>query len=89
MLVTILTMTLAYILWGRDRKIEFAVAIVGTMWGVVIEIIGATVSGYHTFNEPDFFGIPLWVAVCWGFGFVLGKRVVLILTKGSSFSNNS
>ena len=71
-----------YILHEKDRKLEFQIAVVGITWGLILEIIGVR-SGFHTFSAPDFMGIPLWLTVIWGCGFILGKRINLIMLTGS------
>ena len=79
---------LSLILSGKDRKKELYIAATGFIWGVFIEITGVNLSGYHTFTQPDFMGIPLWAAVGWGIGFLIAKRVIWVFTRGSPFTNN-
>ncbi len=88
LLSLLISAIIACIFLGKDKKMELYIAGAGTIWGMIIEITGARVSGYHTFNKPDFMGIPLWAAVGWGLGFLIAKRVILIFTKGLPFTNN-
>jgi len=62
----------------RDNS-EFAIFIYGIIIGGLVEVIGTQVSGYQSFAEPDFLGIPMWLPVVWGYGFVAMKRIGIIL----------
>lgn len=76
----------AEIFMGRDRAGEIKLAGWGILWGFILEFIG-TKSGYHTFNAPDLMGIPLWLTVFWGYGFITAKRVSALVYIGSPFRN--
>ncbi len=71
------------IISGRDRKIELLIWVYGMIAGFAIETIGTQVSGYQNFTNPDILGIPYWLVVAWGYGFILMKRISLILATGS------
>lgn len=71
-----LTLSLGLIFWHKDRT-EFVIFGYGLIVGLVVEIIGTKISGYQSFTKPDFGGIPLWLPVAWGYGFVAIKRVGL------------
>ncbi len=72
---------------GNERIVEIRLVTLGILWGVVLETVGIS-SGYHTFNNPDFMGIPLWLPVFWGYGFIIAKRVSSIVYTGSPFKNS-
>lgn len=74
------------ILLGRDRIGETKLVVWGIVWGFLLETIGV-LSGYHTFNNPDFMGIPLWLPIFWGYGFITAKRVSSIVYTGSPFKD--
>lgn len=76
-------LVLAVIWAGKDQKTETLILIYGIIAGVVVEVIGTKVSRYQNFTNPDAFGIPYWLPVSWGYGFVLMKRIGLIIGKGS------
>lgn len=69
---------------GHDRIVEVKLAVIGILWGFVLETIGIS-SGYHTFNKPDLMGIPLWLPIFWGYGFIAAKRVSSIVYTGLPF----
>lgn len=69
-----LILTVGLILWRRDKK-EFIIFGYGILIGFIVETIGTQISGYQSFTEPDFLGIPLWLPIVWGYGFVAMKRI--------------
>jgi hypothetical protein len=75
------------IFFGKDRKIELLIFIYGCFAGFIIETIGTQISGYQSFTQPDILGIPYWLVVSWGFGFLLMKRIGLIIGSGSPWAN--
>lgn len=77
------TAILFLILSGRDRKVELWIWVYGMAAGFAIETIGTQVSGYQSFTNPDILGIPYWLVIVWGYGFVLMKRISLIIATGS------
>lgn len=74
---------LLLILSGRDRKVELWIWLYGMIAGFAVEAIGTQISGYQNFTNPDILGIPYWLVVVWGYGFVLMKRISLIIASGS------
>lgn len=83
LLVLYVTIVVAFILSGQDKGIEFKIFGYGLIAGFIIEIIGTQISGYQSFTKPDFIGIPLWLPVSWAYGFILMKRIALIIAKNS------
>ncbi|OGF76773.1 hypothetical protein A3E62_00965 [Candidatus Giovannonibacteria bacterium RIFCSPHIGHO2_12_FULL_44_29] len=73
-----IALSVVLILRHRDNS-EFAIFIYGIIIGGLVEVIGTQVSGYQSFTEPDFLGIPMWLPVVWGYGFVAMKRIGIIL----------
>jgi len=51
----------------------------GFIIGLLVETVGASVSRYQSFANPDFLGIPMWLPVVWAYGFVLMKRIGVII----------
>lgn len=78
---------LVVIIWvigsGKDPKTEIYILGYGMLAGFVIETIGTSVAGYQSFAQPDFFGIPYWLLLAWGYAPVLLKRLALIIATGS------
>jgi hypothetical protein len=55
--------------------------IIGCIVGFAVEAIGTSVAGYQSFANPDFFGIPMWLPIVWGYGFLFMKRVGVIINN--------
>lgn len=66
--------TAALIYFHKDKS-EWIVFIYGVVVGFIVEVIGTQVSGYQSFINPDFLGIPVWLPIAWGYGFVAMKRI--------------
>ena len=77
LLIICFLILVAYILMGHHRTYELKMATLGILWGFALELTGVK-SGFHVFNSPDFMGIPLWLPVFWGQGFVTAKRISYI-----------
>jgi len=82
-LFTIITLIL--ILRGQDVRTELWVFLYGFVAGFVVETIGTQISGYQSFTLPEILGIPYWLLVAWGYGFILMKRLSLIIGTGSAW----
>ncbi len=73
-----LTLTLILIYLHKDKS-ELIIFGYGTLIGIIVEVVGTKISGYQSFTKPDLFGIPLWLPIAWGYGFVAMKRIGLTL----------
>jgi len=76
-------LVLSLVAFGKDIKSESLIFVYGAIIGFLIETIGTQISGYQKFMAYDFFGIPAWLIVAWGYGFVLMKRIGLVISKGT------
>ena len=84
LLVIYLAVTFLVIATGDDGKTEVGIFIYGIVAGTVIELWGSAVSGYQHWEVVDgMLTIPYWLIVSWGYGFVLMKRIGLIIGTGS------
>ena len=86
LLALYLLAVLFLILSGKDKKVESWIVLYGMVTGLIIEGVGTSVSGYQSFAQPDIFGIPYWLVVVWGYGFLLMKRVSLIIATESPWA---
>lgn len=82
LLVIYLVLVLLIIWFGKDKKVEAWIFIYGLISGFAVETIGTQISGYQGFTHPDIWGIPYWLIVSWGYGFILMKRIGLIIATG-------
>lgn len=80
-------LTIIVVQTGRDRKIEWQCALYGLAAGFIVETLGTQISGYQSFTQPQLLGIPYWLLVSWGYGFILMKRIGFILARGSAWAN--
>lgn len=54
---------------------EWLLFVIGLFFGIVIEV-GLRYFGYQqVWNNASFFGVPYWLPVIWGFGFVIITRL--------------
>lgn len=74
------TLALGLIYFHKD-KTELFIFIYGILIGAIVEVIGTQISRYQSFSTHEFFGIPLWVPIVWGYGFVAMKRVGFVLQE--------
>lgn len=79
----------ALIALGKDKKIESFIFLYGIVAGFAIEAIGTRSGGYQTFVTPQLFGIPYWLVIVWGYGFVLMKRISLIIAAGCPWTKKN
>lgn len=77
--------TLLLILRGKDVRTELWIFLYGFVAGFTVETIGTQISGYQSFTLPEILGIPYWLLVAWGYGFILMKRLSLIIGTGSAW----
>ena len=58
----------------KNHKNEKRLFIIGMLVGSFIEI-GLRILGYQqTWTDASFFGVPYWLPIAWGLGFVLVTR---------------
>ena len=79
--VIYLVLTSGLVYFHKD-KTEYIIFVYGVIIGAIVEIIGTQVSGYQSFTKPDFAGIPMWLPIVWGYGFVAMKRIGIIIKYG-------
>ncbi len=83
LLVVYLLLVAVIVFFGKDRKVESWIFMYGVIAGFIIETIGTHISGYQSFTLPQIWGIPYWLVITWGYGFILMKRIGLIIAFGS------
>lgn len=79
LLTVLFLLTITLILKTNYKQGDFFALFYGFIIGIIIEIIGTSVSGYQSFANPDFLGIPIWLPIAWAFGFMLMKRIGIII----------
>ena len=86
LLLFYLALTALVVWYGKDRWTESLIFLYGIAAGFVVETLGTQVSGYQSFALPQVLGIPYWLLVSWGYGFILMKRIGLIIGTGSPWT---
>ncbi len=89
LLAIYLVLSAVMIATGKDRKTEIWIIIYGMIAGFLIETVGTHISGYQSFTKPQIFSIPYWLIVVWGYGFVLMKRISLIIATDTPWTKIS
>lgn len=59
----------------RYEKGEWKIIVFGLILGFLFEIAGDAVYKLQNWNHNLLFGIPLWLPLMWGYGFVLIRRI--------------
>lgn len=62
----------------KYEKREIFIFLLGAIVGLAIEISSVFV-GFERFSQPLILGIPLWMPLTWGYGFVVIKRVSIAI----------
>ena len=70
------------VLWVHTDPGDYHVLVLGLLIGLLVEIIGTSVSGYQSFVNPDFLGIPVWLPIAWAYGLMAMKRIGVIVYRG-------
>jgi hypothetical protein len=66
----------AFISYHQNELLLF---IIGLFFGIVIEV-GMRRLGYQQiWNDASFFGVPYWLPLIWGFGFVIITRLGIFI----------
>ena len=61
------------------RQGDFFAFFFGVVLGFAIEVFATDITHIHTFAYSDFFGMPMWMPIVWGYCFLLMKRIGIIL----------
>ena len=70
--VLILMIITAFVSYHHNEVILF---FVGLLFGIFIEV-GLRMLGYQQkWKDASFFGVPYWLPLMWGFGFVIITRL--------------
>lgn len=61
--------------WIEYEQHEWKVFLIGVIIGIIAEIGGDLVYKLQYWENGSFFGIPLWLPLLWGYGFIFIRRV--------------
>ena len=69
------------VLWIRVDPGDYHSLALGLLIGLIVEITGTSVSGYQSFTNPDFLGIPAWLPIAWAYGLMAMKRIGVLVYR--------
>lgn len=67
----------------KYEKREIFIFLLGAIVGLLFEVESVLI-GFEIFLDPFFFGIPLWMPLTWGYGFVVIKRISIAISEFGS-----
>ena len=70
----------ALLLWNRQRG-EGVLFVTGLLIGLVIEVGLGFVARTQHWDYASFFGVPFWLPIMWGYGFVAMRRIGNIIVE--------
>ena len=75
----ILTLTIILILLINFKikyyKGEWTLFLIGLIFGFLIEVGLGFVYRLQLWRDTTFFGVPVWLPIVWGYGFVIIRRI--------------
>jgi hypothetical protein len=81
-LLTVFAIIISILCIYSSSKGEIVVYLVGLAMGLVIEVGMGLVLRTQHWTNASFFGVPFWLPLIWGYGFVILRRVGnLIVSK--------
>ncbi len=80
--ITVLMLALILVAFKlKYERGEWKVLFFGMVLGFFFEIAGDAVYKLQNWNHTLLFGIPLWLPLMWGYGFVLIRRIGNVIIK--------
>lgn len=74
-LVTVVAVVFSLLLFLRFESGEAVIYLIGVAMGLIIEVGLGQVARTQFFTNASLFGVPLWLPLAWGYGFVVIRRV--------------
>lgn len=74
-LLTVLSIVFSLFLLLRRESGEVLLFLVGFATGLIIEVGLGLVTRTQHWENASFFGVPYWLPVIWGYGFVVMRRI--------------
>ena len=65
----------------KYHKGEFALLLAGMIIGLVMELIGDLLFKVQYWAHGSLFGLPFWLPLMWGFGFIAIRRLGNVIVK--------
>ncbi len=65
----------------KYHRQEWKVLVFGITLGFLFEVVGDFIYKAQYWENASLFGIPLWLPLMWGYGFIFIRRIGNILTE--------
>jgi general stress protein CsbA len=75
----IFLITLSFMI--KYYKKEWKVLVFGVILGIIFELGGDLIYKAQYWENASFFGIPIWLPLMWGYGFIFIRRIGNFLVK--------
>jgi len=77
----LLSLFLLLVFKVKYKKGEFKVFLFGLIIGTIIELGSDQLYNLQYWKEGSFFGVPIWLPLIWGIGFVFIRRIGNLLIQ--------
>lgn len=74
-LTIIITAMLLVTLRIRYERGEWKVMVLGIVVGFIVEVVTFSVYRLQHWDNASLFGVPYWLPIIWGYGFLIIRRV--------------
>lgn len=74
-IVTVAAVIFSAFLFFRYERGEIYIYLTGVVVGLIIEVGLGQVARTQFFTNASLFGVPLWLPLAWGYGFVVMRRI--------------
>lgn len=82
--LTILSVLFCFLLFARREKGEIALFFVGLSMGLIIEVGLGLIARTQHWEYASLFGVPYWLPLIWGYGFVIMRRVGNVIVDAAN-----
>ena len=65
----------------KYNKNEWVLFLIGCLVGFIIEVVLGKVYRMQYWQQDSLFGVPLWLPLLWGYGFVFIRRIGNLIVK--------
>lgn len=73
--LTLLAVVFCLLLLWRREKGEGILFFLGLLTGLIIEVGLGLIARTQLWEYASFFGVPYWLPLIWGYGFVIMRRI--------------
>ncbi len=63
------------------HKNEWGLFLIGCIFGLIIEVVLGGIYRLQYWQQGSLFGVPIWLPIVWGYGFVIIRRIGNLIVK--------